>query len=283
MWPLRRGFGDPTMREERDGTWWRATSTPEGPATMRLAPSGATIVVHAWGPGASWALDTAADLVGARDSLDGFDPPPGPVRELHRRLPGLRITRSRRVFEALVPSVIEQKIAGREARRSYRDLVRTWGRLAPGPVPGLMVPPTPDVLAAQPYYGFHRLGIEMRRARVISSCAARAGRLEGAAAMPAGEALRRLTSFAGIGRWTAAEVAVVALGDPDAVSVGDFHLPHAVGWLLAGEPRGDDARMLELLEPFAGHRGRVLRLISAAGGQAPRFGPRQPLRSIRRL
>ena len=89
-------------------------------------------------------------------------------------------------------------------------------------------------------------------------------------------------SIAGVGRWTSAEVRRVALGDPDAVSVGDYHLPHAVAWALAGEARADDARMLELLEPFAGHRARVVRLIEVAAIGAPRRGPRMPLRAIAR-
>ena len=65
-----------------------------------------------------------------------------------------------------------------------------------------------------------------------------------------------------------------ALGDPDAVSVGDFHLPNVVAFALAGEPRADDARMLELLEPWRGHRARVIRLLEASGIQAPKYGPR---------
>jgi 3-methyladenine DNA glycosylase/8-oxoguanine DNA glycosylase len=84
----------------------------------------------------------------------------------------------------------------------------------------------------------------------------------------------------GIGPWTAAEVVRLALGDPDAVSVGDFHLPNLVSWLLAGEPRGTDERMLELLAPYAGHRGRVQLLLEASGAHAPRYGPRMELDQI---
>ncbi|HXF57914.1 MAG TPA: DNA-3-methyladenine glycosylase 2 family protein, partial [Actinomycetota bacterium] len=109
-----------------------------------------------------------------------------------------------------------------------------------------------------------------------------ARRLEDLVGRSREEAYRRLLALPGVGPWTAAEVALVALGDADAVSLGDYHLPHAVAWALAGEPRGTDQRMLELLEPYTGHRGRVLRLIAAAGIRPPRFGPRLPLRSFRR-
>jgi 3-methyladenine DNA glycosylase/8-oxoguanine DNA glycosylase len=285
---LRRGRGDPCLREAPDGSWWRATRTPEGPATTWIRQRGSEVLVTAWGPGARWALEAAPELVGARDSLEGFRPGRGVVRELHRRMPGLRIPRSRAVFEALLATVVEQKVAGAESRRSYRELVLAWGEPAPGPwqgagVAGLTVPPPPAALAATPYYRFHPFAIEMRRANTIRFAACHAARLETLADRPLEEAYRFLLALPGVGPWTAAEVALVALGDADAVSVGDYHLPHAVSWALAGEPRGSDERMLELLEPFAGHRGRVLRMIAAVGIRAPRFGPRMPLRSFRRF
>jgi 3-methyladenine DNA glycosylase/8-oxoguanine DNA glycosylase len=221
-------------------------------------------------------------LIGCRDDLTGFDPGRGIVRELHRRMPGLRITRSGEVLEALVPSILEQKIAGKLARASYRHLVLALGERAPGPA-GLRLPPSAERLAAMRYQDFHRFGIEMRRANVIRHAAASPWVIRRALQASPAEAHRILRSLPGIGAWTAAEVAIVALGDADAVSVGDYHLPHQVAWVLTCEPRADDARMLELLAPFAGHRGRVLRLIGASGIQAPRFGPRQPLFSPARL
>src|SRR5262249_2078702 len=93
-------------------------------------------------------------------------------------------------------------------------------------------------------------------------------------------ACARLIAVPGMGPWTAAEVAVRALGDPDAVSVGDFHLPNIVAWTLAGEPRADDGRMLELLEPWRGQRARVVRLLELSGLQPPAYGPKYAARSI---
>ena len=191
-------------------------------------------------------------------------------------MPGLRITRSRAVFETAIPAVLEQKIQGNLARAAYRGLVTALGEPAPGPG-RLRLPPRADLLADTPYYALHRFGIEMRRAGVIRELARRAARLDRLADLPASAARDRLALLPGLGPWTAAEIAIIALGDADAVSVGDYHLPHIVSWILTGET---DARMLELLEPFAGHRGRVLRLITASGVGAPRFGPRQPLQEI---
>lgn len=279
---LRRGRPDPTMRVGADGVW-RATRTPAGPATTHIttSPGEGTVTMQAWGPGADWALDALPDLVGATDDEAGFDPGAGVVADLRRRLPGLRMCRTATVTEALVPSVIEQKVVGLEAWRSYARLVRALGEPAPGPGPaGLTVPPSPRTLARTPSWAFHPFGIERRRADTIRTACGYAHRLEEAVGLPPEAARRRLTTLPGIGPWTAAEVALVALGDADAVSVGDYHLPHHVAWALAGEPRADDARMLELLSPWAGHRGRVLRLIVAGGGGPPRYGPRMPLRSI---
>lgn len=274
-----------SIRRDGSGAWWRATRTPDGPVTVRYARSGGGIVVAAWGPGTRSALEAAPWAVGARDSLEGFDPPPGLVRELFRRFPGLRIPRTGAVFEMLLPTILGQKVTSVEAGAARRRLLAAWGEPAPAPPGGpmLVLSPDPKVLAAQSYQDFHPLGVERRRAEAIRFAASRAPRLEEASAMELRAARRRLRAFPCVGAWTAAEVAAVALGDPDAVPVGDYHVPNTVAWALAGEPRGDDTRMLELLAPFAGHRLRVIRLLEAAGIGAPKFGPRSTVRSIREI
>jgi len=144
----------------------------------------------------------------------------------------------------------------------------------------MRLPPAPATLAGLPYYTFHPLGVERRRADLIRRVAARAAWFEAIVDLPLPAAYARLTAIPGIGPWTAGEVAVRALGDVDAVSVGDFHLPNLVSYALAGEPRATDARMLELLEPYRGHRAIVIRLLELSGIQAPRYGPRLAFRSI---
>jgi 3-methyladenine DNA glycosylase/8-oxoguanine DNA glycosylase len=276
--PLRHGLGDPTIRIAADEAW-RTTRTREGPATLRIVRERDRVVATAWGPGADLALDGVPALLGFDDDHEAFRPTHPLLSELHRRLPGLRIGRSDAVFEALLPAIIEQKVVGEEARRSYQGLIRRHGDAAPGP-PGLRLAPAPARLAALPYFAFHPLGIERRRADAIRRAASRAARLEEAATMESAAAMARLTAIRGIGPWTAAEALRVAAGDPDLVSLGDYHLPNLVAWALAGEARADDARMLELLEPYRGQRGRVIRLLEASGIGPPRFGPKMPLRSI---
>jgi 3-methyladenine DNA glycosylase/8-oxoguanine DNA glycosylase len=276
--PLRHGFGDPTIRFAR-GEVWRATRTPLGPASVRIVHAGPRVVATAWGAGAEAVLDSIPELLGMHDDPAAFRPADRRLANLHRRMPGLRIGRSGAVFEALLPAVIEQKVIGNEARKSYQSIVRRYGEPAPGPL-GLRLAPAPSVLASVPYFDLHPLGIERRRAETIRRVAAVAPRLEQAARVPTDEGLALLQRVPGLGPWTAAEAVRAAGGDPDVVSIGDYHLPNVVGWALAGEPRADDARMLELLEPYRGQRGRVVRLLEAAGISAPRYGPRMALRSI---
>ncbi len=281
--PLCRGMTDPTMRLSADAVW-RATRTPLGPGTERLAMDrGGLLQVHAWGAGAEWLVERAPALVGELDDDSDFRPHHPLIGDLWRLHSGLRIPRSEAVFEAAVASILEQMVPGAEAWRGWRALVRDLGEPAPGPGPGLFVPPDPARLAAAPYHAFHRYGIPRRRADTLRRAAAHAARLEEAVDMPLDAARLRLCALPGMGQWTAAEVALVALGDPDAVSVGDYHLPHVVSWALAGERRGSDQRMLELLEPYRGHRGRVLRLLLTSGAAPPRRGPRLPLRDVARM
>jgi 3-methyladenine DNA glycosylase/8-oxoguanine DNA glycosylase len=281
--PIRRGGGDPTLRVGAPEVW-RATRTPLGPATERIArqPDG-TLCVEAWGRGAEWLVEHAPALVGELDDPTGFRPEHPVLRDLLRLHPGLRLCRTEAVFEAAMASILEQRVTGMEAWRGYRALLRDLGEPAPGPVQGLVVPPAPAVLAGTRYPTFHTYGVERGRAETVRRAAAHASRLEEAVTMPPAAARQRLRALPGMGVWTAAEVALVALGDPDAVSVGDYHLPHMVSWALAGEARGSDERMLELLEPYRGHRARVIRLLEAGGIGAPRRGPRLALRDVARM
>ena len=245
---------------------------------MSIALHPPAVDVEAWGPGASWCLDRVPDLIGLHDDPRAW-PGDRAVRELQRRAPGLRVGRSDAVTESLVPAILEQKVTSAEAHRSYRELVWAYGEPAPGPLE-LRLPPSPQLLASLPYHAFHRFGIERRRADTVRRACSYAHRLEEAAALPPDAARRRLLALPGVGPWTAAVVAGAAFGDPDAVIVGDLHLPHLVSWTLAGEPHADDGRMIELLEPYAGHRARVVRLVVAGGSRPPAHYFRRRLRSI---
>jgi len=278
--PLRRGPYDPTIRLS-PGRVWRTTRTADGPASVVLVHGGDQLRAEAWGPGADRLLADIPRLLGLDE-----DPAPIPsghplIARLARRDAGIRIPRTMAVVESLVPAILEQKVTSDEAHRATVGLILVHGEAAPGPAEWrLRLPPTPTTLAALPYYAYHPFGIERRRAELIRRIASRASWFEAIVDLPLPDAYARLTAVPGIGPWTAAEVGVRALGDPDAVSVGDFHLPNLVAYALAGEPRGNDARMLELLEPYRGQRARVMRLLELSGIRPPRYGPRLAPRRI---
>jgi len=271
--------GDPCARFE-GGEFWLAARTPDGPGTLRLGCVGGELTATAYGPGAAWLAEHADAIAGLRDDLGGFTEMAARhplVARLARTFAGVRMPATGLMFHRLLRAVLEQKVSGKEAHHSYRRVVRHFGEPAPGPA-GLTLPPDPAAVAATPYWVFHPFGVEQRRTQALLRAAVAAERLERCA--DTAEATRRLTALPGIGPWTAAEVMVRAAGDPDAVSVGDFHLRNLVAFTLAGEIRGTDERMLELLEPWRGQRARVIRLLETSGLRPPAFGPRYAPRSI---
>jgi 3-methyladenine DNA glycosylase/8-oxoguanine DNA glycosylase len=281
---LRRGPWDPAFRDGPDGAVWRATRTPLGPATLRLMP-GAPVRASAWGPGAEWVLDRLPELLGAQDSPEEFVPHHRLVAQAHRRHAGLRLIRTGLVLESLIPSVLEQRVTTGEAYRAWRLLLRRHGEPAPGPGAGLgmYVMPEPRRLARVPSWEWHRAGVDGQRSAAVLRAVAVARRLEEAAAMDLPQAMARLRAVPGIGPWTAAETLQRSNGHPDALTVGDLHLPRTVGYTLAAERDADDARMLELLAPYEGQRHRAARLIVLAGRRPPRRKPRMPHMDIARL
>lgn len=280
--PLRRGTGDPTWRED-SGALWRAFTTAEGPATLRLTRVSGAVEAQAWGDGAEMAIEGVPDLLGAADDDSGFVAVHDIVKRGLRASRGVPLCSSGRVWDVLMPAILEQKVTGREAWRSWRELCWRFGERAPGPAPrGLWVPPAPDRVRAIRDWEWHRIGVDGARRRTLIASASVATRLERAVTLRGVEGQRLLQHVPGIGPWTAAEVAQRAWGDPDAVSVGDYHLPTIIGTALTGEPLDDDG-MLEALAPYAGHRQRAVRYISSAGVSRPRFGPRMPVRDYRTL
>jgi 3-methyladenine DNA glycosylase/8-oxoguanine DNA glycosylase len=306
-----RGRGDPTFQVDEAGAIWRTSLTPDGPATIRVLPGRLVTEVAvpvtrvraaAWGPGAQWLLDALPDILGRDDDVSGFTTDVHPViRDAARRNPGLRLGRSGRLMEALVPAILEQKVVILEAHRAWRILLGKYGTPPPGPAPrGMRVFPDPGTWRRIPSWDWHRAGVEGVRAQTIIRAASVADSLERLLALSHEEADRKLRTIPGIGVWTSAEARQRAAGDPDAVSVGDYHLKNVVGWALAGKDRSTDEEMLALLEPFKGHRHRATRLIglsrgtgttraagSGAGiarygaGGPPRRGPRMSVRDYR--
>ena len=277
--PQRRGPGDPCFQIDGDGAIWRTSLARSGPVTARInrtAPD--TVSCEAWGDGAEEFLANLPALLGADDDASGFRPDHPTVAAAHARVPHLRIGRTGRVLEALIPAVLEQRVQGIDAFRSWRLLVTKFGTPAPGPAPARMrVPPSAEAWRRIPSWEFHRANVDPGRARTVVGVAQRADSLERlTTAAP-------LMSLPGVGVWTAAETAQRAFGDADALSVGDYHLSTMIGWTLLGHAI-DDAAMEELLEPMRPHRYRAVRLLEVSGlAHLPRRGARMPVPNISRL
>jgi len=276
----RRGGGDPTCRTDGHGEaarHWRGIRTPSGPATLlvQARPRLGEVYAEAWGPGADWALDHVPSLLGADDDPSGFEPRHPVLVEACRRYPHWRLGRTDRVFEALVPSIVEQKVTGKEAFAGFRTLVHFFGERAPGPgrERKLWLQPTAERIRTIPSWDWLRMHIDPGRSRTLVQAARVGDSLDRIAEADADAKLRTLP---GVGVWTSAEVRQRAFGDPDAVSFGDYHLAKDVGWALLGR-RIDDDELAELLEEWRPHRGRVQAYVEMAGLGAPRRGPRMSL------
>ena len=268
------------MRWGADRSVVRAAQTPEGVGTLHLVcrAAGAEVHAHAWGPGAGWLLDAVPALLGDDDDPSGFGPVHAPVADAWRRFPSWRVPRSGLLFDALAPAVIEQKVTGQEAFSGYRTLVRRFGTPAPGPVAGLLAPPTAAGWAAIPSWAWLQASVDGARSRTVVRAAGFAGRLEEAVGLGTPRRTAGCAPCRGSGcgpprRWPSARWAT-----PMPCRSATTTSPRTSGGHSPAAPV-DDAGLAELLEPYAGHRYRVQHLLGLAGRHRPRRGPRMAPRT----
>ena len=263
-----------------DGGIWRVYRSPDGPVSLKIERTEEGVRGLAWGPGSEHALGILPDLVGAHDDPTKFVPHHDALRDLYRRKPGLRFGKTHCAVEALIKTIPGQRVTAVAAKRTARELVFRFGDPAPGPV-DLRLPADPERIANLSYENLHGAGLERSRASTILEICRRRKRIEQLGQRSPEDAVTALQSIRGIGPWTANRVAELAWGWTDAVQTGDYWLPSTISWILAGEARADDARMLELLEPYRPHRARAVKLAMSARIKPPRFGPRLDVRDFR--
>lgn len=282
---LAGGPGDPTHQRLAPRHWLRATGTGQGPALVELLGEGPDVRVRAWGPGGSWVLDQVPRLLGCHDDPSGFgalaarSPVLAAAHAAHR---WLRIGATDNLAEALAPAVIEQKVTGPEALGGLHRIVVRHGRVPPlpagplgAPAARMRVPPSAREWCRVPSFEFTRAGVDARRAGALRAAMSRCASLDRALTRADDGDGRSvlLQAVPGIGPWTAARVLQRAWGDPDAWSVGDFHVPRLMAVALTGA-RGGDEDAERALAPYRPHRYRVELLLAPATARADRRGAR---------
>ena len=309
--PFRRGRGDPTIRLS-DAEVWRSAVTPAGPSSQHITfavdggaeslglaaansqlpssnhPPRRTLVSRSYGPGAQWLADRfenligqpnppelqpTADVSGAQQLTVDF------VAEHYATASqSWQVPKSHGVWEATVGAILEQRVTGKEAKSTWRTLANKYGHPAPGPVPaGLAVLPEPNRLRQIPSWGWRQMGVDQARSRTLMRVSSLAHMLARLPDLDEETARQRFTSVPGLSHWSYAEMAQRALGDSDAVSVGDYHLSKVVVHSLTGERNGTDAEMLHLMAPYVGQRFLLQRVIESAGSKPERRGPKMSI------
>jgi 3-methyladenine DNA glycosylase/8-oxoguanine DNA glycosylase len=272
----RTGPGDPCgIFDARARRFVFAYRTVDGPVTLSLAQRGpTTIEAEAWGDGSARAIDDVPAICGAHDDPDAFAPAHEALRVLGRRFRKMRMPRVPWSMESLVSTILQQRVAFVEAAKSWRTIALERGERAPGPF-DLALFPDDRALADIPTWSYREMLVDRKRELAIRALLDHRREIDRIPTSTFDEVRALLGAIPGIGPWTIESFLGQSRGDADAVPILDYWMPHMISFALAGEPRSDDARMLELLAPFRPHRYRVIRLIGAAGFGAQRRGPRK--------
>lgn len=299
--PLVRGTADPTAATNNGVSWLSFRPASSGPVTLAIhhpqsRVKATEIRYDIWAQQDDAAITAAIEympvLLGVDEqSLAGwsaFDELlgqtahllPAAVLEARRQNPGMRLMATGQLVEELFTVVLEQKVTQQQARASWHWLANTHGQPSPAGEPAPKLAPSPETVLGITSWQWHAGWVQPFLARTLQNVASRASALQRLAHEPLDVIARGLGALRGIGPWTIAETLQRTHGAADLLSIGDFHLAHHIGEALTGR-RTDDTGMLELLEPWAGHRQRLVRLIYASGMRFSRFGPRMAATDFR--
>ena len=156
-------------------------------------------------------------MLGADDDASDFVPRDPTVAAAHRRVPHLRLGRTGRVLEALIPAVIEQRVPGADCISILaRPGVQAWAHSASGPAPaGMRVAPSAEVCAKRSVPGSSIAPMWIRGGRRTAvGCASRATSLERLVTQQlSAQARDALQSLPGIGVDRRRDRAAVSFGD----------------------------------------------------------------------
>jgi endonuclease III len=244
------------------GHFTKCFSVEGGVCVVRVDQVGRGVQVTVEGTGESLVRQALERSLAKNDGHDTFVPKHPLIAKLHMRLSGMRIIEVPWAFDVACQTVLGQRVTAEDAMREFRRIAERYGTK----YQDLVAFPPASLVATMPTWQLEQLGIDPKRARAMVALAREVVRRPGFWASPL--LPKVLASIRGIGPWTIGNIMGFAMGDPDALVLGDLHLPHVVTWALAEEPRGSDERMVELLQPFAGQR--LTRLLTGSNIKVPR-------------
>jgi 3-methyladenine DNA glycosylase/8-oxoguanine DNA glycosylase len=265
----RLGPYDPSGHATRD-SFRKAFFYRGEPAALEFRRDGDGLQVTAYAPEAGALLTETLACLSQDDQYEAFATGDSGIWRLHRAHPGLRLLRIPWLYDSTCSAILQQRIRTVDAMRDWRHIVQRWG--TPAPI-GLHAFPPADQLARVAQFELQALGIDAQRSRTLLRFAQESRFLPLRTTMNFSELRQHLLRIPGIGPWTTESVLGYGAGDADAAIPGDLHLPHLACYALAGEIPGSDERMMELLEPFRGHRFRIIRLLYASRLTVPRSTP----------
>ncbi len=238
------GRAVPGLDQVAGGTYRRTLRLPRGGALVELTPQGDAVRLRL-ALADPRDLDAAVqrcrrllDLDADPDAVDavlGADPL---LASLVAARPGIRVPGAADGFELAVRAVLGQQVSVAAARTFCGRLLAALGEpLGDG---RWRLFPTPAAVAGSDLAGIGLTGARIATVRALAAAVAGGGLTLDADADRAatGQALRALP---GIGPWTASYVVMRALGDPDALPLGDLVLRRRAASLgiddLAGRAR----------------------------------------------
>ena len=252
---LRVGPYDPTCRLA--GGFEKAFWSPGGPCTLRFTPERLEVT----GPGTAWCVEHCGRSLCFQDGP--VERPVHPVlRDCFQRLPGLRFVSVPWISDLAAGLVIQQRVTFEEAMRSYRQIIERYGDKSP--CGNLRLPLSREQWLGLSCARLQSFNLDQKRAVTLLRVADLSRKIDRLYLGDYAAARDLLSKIPGIGPWTREGLLGSALGDPDAVQTGDVWLPHTVTFALTGDSWGSDERMVELLEPYAGYRLKVIRWLMAS-------------------
>jgi len=268
------GAYDPTATLS-EGHFRKSFVTPSGVCSVRVAAVERGVEITCEGAEAGQKL---AELVSSFEVDDGhetFLPEHPLLRRLRRDQIGLRLLRVPWLFDVACGAVLQQRVRFADACKDWRNIAERFGERD---LAGSVAFPSSSVLSGIPSWELEGLGIDAKRVRALIALAREVRMNPLRMEMSYSELRGRLGRVPGVGPWTVETTLGFGAADPDALPLGDLYLPHIVSYALTGKAEGNDDRMVELLEPYRGHRFRVVRLLYGARLTLPRMASRRPTR-----